>query len=1657
MAYSWQRSSISDEIPASVTGALRPSRGKPLRAGPLQTVPKGLARLPGGMDEHAEQFSRDMAETTELVLGQTETRLADADRIMGPTPERWSAFKQVPRTIEKARALGQSALTTFMLGPHEVASALHGVGRIVQAGLADKPKSERNPMEEARKFGENYQGFMRRLPGGDTALEMRGESDARLQEAGVGMLPELMVDMAVPWTPPIRLGGPLRRARMPGALARGAANPLQESHPGRLLPAIRDVTTGEVVAGGPSHIHLPGGMTPNNAPDYGNYDTNLFYDVDADELLTREQANVRYDEMQGTPGTANGQLDTDVMPESYDADWNEPFRAIVREANPDWRLSLDDAGRLEQESLEAERAAYRAAEQERLAGEELDPEHDFSVTTQPERNRSTRPAQALYDDPEPSAMGRHGEILQRQGTLLEEANVAEGAGNLGRARNLRAESARLERQLEGSPPAARHPDTQSWLDDRGGEAARALTSNSFDPADIPSHEIARYERSDVSELQDEIEELMEHNPEQAEWVRENFAGPADERAAADLGQGSAAENARVAREAAAADTPDWALPHPQVRGSTREGEAAGRAAANIRALRDEIPASELHRPRAGASDANRQTWADEWTTEHRQYLEENRGVDEGLFDARYDDSDLDDIRTRIDEHLENADFDEAYALARQYDFQINVDGGVHTDRPVRSRAGGLANRSAPTGRGGLNYAADADGVNRMVGQQFGWHVNADGIAVETRSNVDAMDARRDVTLGQQDVVVDGQEDIEQEIMSHWRLGEDDAAEELAVQHGYEIDLAGNLEHVGSNRALANSHARQNAEARRADRQHSDVGDFSDDQNGLGAARENSFSEPGSDLEARRAARQVENDAFNAAQDEVNTRMEGMNATQRAIVERYREYHDPQETLTMLERIDEITPRETAELEAVDRARAAGREDATRLPAPERGERGLLQALGYEDSEELMVRVNEMASAGDRDGAQRLANQYGYEIADFPTQASPPEGVMLSRLYPGELEREAARFEGRDPNFGGQHQPSPADERAETALHDRINALMDESDDYAADQLAYDNDLIIGPMGDIYEEGALSLRDQMASSNRAVRTRAQRFYDDRAPGWELDAEGNLEMASPESHSSIVARFNEPGGGHEGHVRGELRDQARGDTADQVNELLARGEQQAAERLAEERGYRLSEDMQSLLDMDEIDVSWSFVSGDTEEFSILTRQIADASGDGRHRLSTFHEDRLREHVRDLYDGGATESGDAMLDAAGYTINDDGDAIFVGRRASREIDRGVRDRPSMGERAPDPLDEAPGGAPERTELEMRREQAEGLLRFFERADPDEVKALLAGVGLSGLALADEGEGGGLAMAAGAMSGKGGLFRTSRLADIPKYGVQARLQQASTRKLSKPQQKALRAAEAKVDSALPNARANIERAIDEGRSWYNVQPLFEGIEDIVGPEQAGLMLEGYAARMGPTSINTRVPQNIDRALWAQNARNSGMEINQLDPSNSAPWPKLGHPYYYSAMQPGLQRIEDAEAAGRGALSALDPEKQFKTRRFGEAIKGNYQNVPPDLHMSRQFLQADSPNPAERRAIESAHQEVLGPEYDMEPSQSMAAQWVGGAEQTGISDSRGLMEIINERISLLAKRHGITEREMFERLVKGELEVGGLRENPRKAGGLAR
>jgi hypothetical protein len=300
--------------------------------------------------------------------------------------------------------------------------------------------------------------------------------------------------------------------------------------------------------------------------------------------------------------------------------------------------------------------------------------------------------------------------------------------------------------------------------------------------------------------------------------------------------------------------------------------------------------------------------------------------------------------------------------------------------------------------------------------------------------------------------------------------------------------------------------------------------------------------------------------------------------------------------------------------------------------------------------------------------------------------------------------------------------------------------------------------------------------------------------------------------------------------------------------------------------------------------------------------------------------------------------------------------------------------------------------------------------------------------------------------------------LFKiTKHLERMPKFG---RSKLKPRRAPNRTMQPKVEAEVERLQERVPMAREQIEAGMGEGGlSWGNLTPMYNRLKEQYGRRGALDRLEGFAARMGPTSVNSRVPPNVARALWAQNAAARGIPIEYAHPTLSGgEFGPQGHMRYFSAMQPGLERIQAAERAGLSPLMGIAENK--KTGPYGYALAGDYGEVgrvvnPHDVHEQRFWYgDWDKPGPkmlgagisgpeneVQRRAVSEIYNQ-LTQEYGITPFQLMASRWVGGAQMTGIKDPRPLLAVANDQIEKLAKSLGVSPEEAFDAVFSGRIEV---------------
>lgn len=321
-----------------------------------------------------------------------------------------------------------------------------------------------------------------------------------------------------------------------------------------------------------------------------------------------------------------------------------------------------------------------------------------------------------------------------------------------------------------------------------------------------------------------------------------------------------------------------------------------------------------------------------------------------------------------------------------------------------------------------------------------------------------------------------------------------------------------------------------------------------------------------------------------------------------------------------------------------------------------------------------------------------------------------------------------------------------------------------------------------------------------------------------------------------------------------------------------------------------------------------------------------------------------------------------------------------------------------------------------------------------------------------------------------------KGGLFlaNAKKLRNLPSYSYaqELPLRRGDPGKLTPGGQKSLD----RINSRQPQIEALMTPEFEDmGRAWHNQDPVYQSLLDQLPEKEAREAWDILNDAHGAGSAQSPVPMQIRRALYMLNAHRGGYALGNLDPPSDALWGNQGFTNWYKSFLGTMGRSQNAAVTGRGALARTphgtiaedrtiarlhpwSPGKPSggKTMQHSEALRGNRLGTPLDRHVYRSsFLGEEMKGTAEwaKPKIAGADAEAfqifhrnLAPGNDMSPAQSMAWQWAGGAELTGLkADDAGIMmDQTNRVIDEMADAMGKEPKAVWDAILNGELPVSG-------------
>jgi len=254
-----------------------------------------------------------------------------------------------------------------------------------------------------------------------------------------------------------------------------------------------------------------------------------------------------------------------------------------------------------------------------------------------------------------------------------------------------------------------------------------------------------------------------------------------------------------------------------------------------------------------------------------------------------------------------------------------------------------------------------------------------------------------------------------------------------------------------------------------------------------------------------------------------------------------------------------------------------------------------------------------------------------------------------------------------------------------------------------------------------------------------------------------------------------------------------------------------------------------------------------------------------------------------------------------------------------------------------------------------------------------------------------------------------------------------------------------------------------NAKRALAENpqaAGWYDMTQLRDAMAN-ESPNGAA-DFDQFMKFMGPTSSGTNVPTNLRHASYfSYLARNGQLDLDALKNGT------LDLPTGYANRR---QKGINAGIAKIMENGNLDPIAQPKTFRYSNQLAGNsWGGAALDMHVGRQVgkegLLVDpktgqytvegrgfpEPSYADTKRVGSSPQDNVYPliedplireasKMGLAPAQYQALGWTGGAMQTGVTDPRTLLEILNDRLRATAEKYGYkSPLEAFKAFARGE------------------
>ena len=236
------------------------------------------------------------------------------------------------------------------------------------------------------------------------------------------------------------------------------------------------------------------------------------------------------------------------------------------------------------------------------------------------------------------------------------------------------------------------------------------------------------------------------------------------------------------------------------------------------------------------------------------------------------------------------------------------------------------------------------------------------------------------------------------------------------------------------------------------------------------------------------------------------------------------------------------------------------------------------------------------------------------------------------------------------------------------------------------------------------------------------------------------------------------------------------------------------------------------------------------------------------------------------------------------------------------------------------------------------------------------------------------------------------------------------------------------------------PENVARIREAFDRGAqagglSWYNTEPLRLRFIEEFGPEIGNNQFAKFMGLVSAASSQTPINRDIHIAMEVfsrmAHAQKSGSAVS------FSGIPGIMHGTHTNTMQDVMKATD----LSPGVPYFSDWGARPKTTRFNENLLGNLFPITVDTHNLKMLLGGRALpanfDPKQYRYAELPQQEMAA-KFGVPGGMYQSATWVGG--ETGVTDIRPFLELLEERIKFNAGVSGMKPDKWFKKWMKGDI-----------------